>query len=213
MKIVYSAHALSSCWNNGNAHFLRGLLCELGNRGHDIVACEPAVGWSKQNLIASHGAAHLERFRCALPGLKITEFYDGQEPSALVEGADLVVVNEWTAAHFVSALGALRKRGAPFLLLYHDTLPGLIVEWDLDEAQSDQLLRLVAWARVDRRALAGYAAAYAAFRAALATMGREEDEAGNRRAAIAFYSNRLARELDLVAAQSREGSAWRSPSS
>ena len=34
MKVAYFTHALSSCWNHGNAHFLRGVLREL-------VACGP----------------------------------------------------------------------------------------------------------------------------------------------------------------------------
>ena len=29
MRVVYFTHSLSSCWNHGNAHFLRGVLREL----------------------------------------------------------------------------------------------------------------------------------------------------------------------------------------
>ena len=36
MKIVYFTHSLASCWNHGNAHFLRGVLRELIARGHDV---------------------------------------------------------------------------------------------------------------------------------------------------------------------------------
>ena len=36
-----------SCWNHGNAHFLRGVLRELIARGHDVRAFEPANGWSR----------------------------------------------------------------------------------------------------------------------------------------------------------------------
>ena len=35
MKIVYFARSLQSCWNHGNAHFLRGVLSELIARGHE----------------------------------------------------------------------------------------------------------------------------------------------------------------------------------
>nr|MDP9415857.1 glycosyltransferase [Pseudomonadota bacterium] len=38
MKFVYFTHSLQSCWNHGNAHFLRGVLRELIVRGHDVRA-------------------------------------------------------------------------------------------------------------------------------------------------------------------------------
>ena len=41
MKIVYFTHSLASCWNHGNAHFLRGVLRELSARGHEVRALEP----------------------------------------------------------------------------------------------------------------------------------------------------------------------------
>ena len=41
MKIVYFTHSLQSCWNHGNAHFLRGVLRELAAMGHDVRALEP----------------------------------------------------------------------------------------------------------------------------------------------------------------------------
>ena len=42
MKIAYFTHSLASCWNHGNAHFLRGVLRELIARGHEVRALEPA---------------------------------------------------------------------------------------------------------------------------------------------------------------------------
>ena len=41
MKIVYFTHSLQSCWNHGNAHFLRGVLRELVALGHHVRALEP----------------------------------------------------------------------------------------------------------------------------------------------------------------------------
>ena len=40
LRIAYLAHSLRSDWNNGNAHFLRGLLRALGAIGHEVVAFE-----------------------------------------------------------------------------------------------------------------------------------------------------------------------------
>ena len=51
MKIAYFTHSVASCWNHGNAHFLRGVLDELIERGHDVVAYEPRDAWSLQNLV------------------------------------------------------------------------------------------------------------------------------------------------------------------
>ncbi len=59
MRIAYFTHSLTSCWNHGNAHFLRGVLDELIERGHDVRAFEPANSWSLQNLIADHGPVGL----------------------------------------------------------------------------------------------------------------------------------------------------------
>ena len=36
MRVVYFTHSLLSCWNHGNAHFLRGVLRELVHRGHQV---------------------------------------------------------------------------------------------------------------------------------------------------------------------------------
>ena len=41
MRIAYFTHSLASCWNHGNAHFLRGVLRELIARGHEVRALEP----------------------------------------------------------------------------------------------------------------------------------------------------------------------------
>jgi len=35
VRFVYFTHSLGSCWNHGNAHFVRGVLRELLARGHD----------------------------------------------------------------------------------------------------------------------------------------------------------------------------------
>ena len=42
MKFAFFYHSLQSCWNHGNAHFLRGVVRELASRGHDVTLFEPA---------------------------------------------------------------------------------------------------------------------------------------------------------------------------
>src|SRR5688500_3140444 len=119
MKIVFFVHALASCWNNGNAHFLRGVVTALQGKGHAVTVYEPASAWSRDNLVADHGAAALEGFQAAFPSLRPL-LYDpsADDPETLVGDADLVIVHEWNEPAFVNRLGRLRVRGGAFLLLF-----------------------------------------------------------------------------------------------
>lgn len=121
MRIAYFTHSLSSCWNHGNAHFLRGVLDELIARGHDARAYEPQDAWSRANLIADHGIAGLTAFEESYPRLAPHIYPEDADLEALVADADLVIVHEWNAPDLVARLGTLRKRGPRFRLLFHDT--------------------------------------------------------------------------------------------
>jgi spore maturation protein CgeB len=121
MKIAYFTHSLASCWNHGNAHFLRGVLRELQAMGHDVQAFEPEGAWSLQNLLADHGDDGLEAYRAAYPELRSTVFTSDDDPTALIEDADLVIVHEWNDHGLVAALGKARAQGGRFTLLFHDT--------------------------------------------------------------------------------------------
>ena len=121
MNIVYFTHSLRSCWNHGNAHFLRGVLRELQAMGHDVRALEPATNWSLDNLLADAGEAGLQAFRTAYPDLRPETYAADADPAALIAGADLVIVHEWNDPALVAAVGALRKAGGRFRLLFHDT--------------------------------------------------------------------------------------------
>ncbi|HEU4969137.1 CgeB family protein [Sphingomonas sp.] len=121
MRIAYFTHSLASCWNHGNAHFLRGVLRELQALGHDVQALEPEGAWSLRNLLADHGEAGLEAYRAAYPELRSTVYTAGDDPADLIEGADLVIVHEWNDHGLVAALGRARAGGGRFTLLFHDT--------------------------------------------------------------------------------------------
>ena len=121
MRIAYFTHSLASCWNHGNAHFLRGVLRELVARGHHVRALEPADNWSLTNLLADGGDAGLDPFRAAYPELSSDSFDPAVDPVALVGTADLVIVHEWNEPALVAAIGALRRAGGRFTLLFHDT--------------------------------------------------------------------------------------------
>ncbi len=123
MRVVIFCHSLLSCWNHGNAHFLRGVVTELLSRGHDVRVLEPKDAWSVQNLVRDHGEEalfgarevypHLWSQRYELPTLDLDE---------ALEGADLVIVHEWSDHDLVRRIGDHKKRGSShYTLLFHDT--------------------------------------------------------------------------------------------
>jgi spore maturation protein CgeB len=121
MKIVYFTHSLASCWNHGNAHFLRGVLSELIARDHDVRVYAPENAWSLANLVADHGPEGLDAYRTAYPELGSVSYPTGVDVAEMVDGADLVLVHEWNDHALVAEIGRLRKGGAPWTLLFHDT--------------------------------------------------------------------------------------------
>ena len=121
MRIVYFTHSLRSCWNHGNAHFLRGVLRELSALGHDVLAYEPTESWSLANLIRDAGEEGLRAFNDSYPDLRPQTYEPDPDVALLTEDADLVIVHEWTEPALVAALGQLRHRGHPGLFLFHDT--------------------------------------------------------------------------------------------
>ncbi len=121
MRIVYFTHSLRSCWNHGNAHFLRGVLSELIARSHDVRVLEPEGAWSLANLLKDHSERGLEPFRKAYPELSSRTYARAEEGAAQAWGADLVIVHEWNDPELIAALGRVRRRGGRFTLLFHDT--------------------------------------------------------------------------------------------
>jgi spore maturation protein CgeB len=122
MRFVLFYHSLISDWNHGNAHFLRGVVRELQERGHRVDVFEPADGWSLRNLREQHGDEPLDAFRRAYPTLRST-FYDlhALDLERTLDGADVVIVHEWNDPLLVSRIGKCRARGQRFSLLFHDT--------------------------------------------------------------------------------------------
>ena len=121
MRIVFFVHAIASCWNNGNAHFLRGVVSALQYLGHEVIVYEPREAWSRENLVADHGDAALAGFAAEFPTVRPRLYGPDQDLAELTDAADLVIVHEWNDPHLVNALGRLRARSGDFLLLFHDT--------------------------------------------------------------------------------------------
>lgn len=129
MKFSLFYHSLVSDWNHGNAHFLRGVVGELLELGHDVQVFEPADGWSRANLVQDHGTDPIHEFHQLYPGLT-SEVYkrDNLNLEQVAAEADVVIVHEWNEPWLVNGLGELRNRlqrgsnaGQSFKLLFHDT--------------------------------------------------------------------------------------------
>jgi spore maturation protein CgeB len=123
VKVAYFTHSLQSCWNHGNAHFLRGVLRDLKARGHAVRSLEPGGAWSLDNLRRDVGDQGLDAWTAAYPDLAdVVEVYrPDAEAEELVGDAELVIVHEWNEPALVAAVGALRKAGGRFTLFFHDT--------------------------------------------------------------------------------------------
>lgn len=83
---------------------------------------EPRDGWSLTHLRADAGEAALVAWRGSHPNLE-SHFYEQGELDLdrVLDGADLVLVHEWTEPSLVRQLGGHRRGGGDYRLLFHDT--------------------------------------------------------------------------------------------
>jgi spore maturation protein CgeB len=136
MRIVYFTHSIQSCWNHGNAHFLRGVTQSLLKAGHDVTTFEPAQSWSRSNLM-QEGDAMASSFSTSFPDLAARSRFLDNDLGAMLEGADVVIVHEWNEPDLVAAIGTWRKGVGQFCLLFHDTHhrmvsdPGAMAHYEL----------------------------------------------------------------------------------
>jgi spore maturation protein CgeB len=122
MRVVMFCHSLVSDWNHGNAHFLRGITAELMAQNCEVVVYEPADGWSRQQLLADQGPAALLAYQKAFPLLQSHAVDLDRLPlDAALDGADVVIVHEWSPHALVARIGRHKARGGRFVLLFHDT--------------------------------------------------------------------------------------------
>jgi spore maturation protein CgeB len=122
LRIALFYHSLLSDWNNGNAHFLRGIVSELQSRGHDVAVWEPRDAWSVRNLVAEHGEEALLAFQRAYPSLRVNRYELATlDLNSALDGVDLVIVHEWNEHELVRRIGAHRAASGEYRLLFHDT--------------------------------------------------------------------------------------------
>lgn len=138
MNIVFFVHSLVSDWNHGNAHFLRGVVRELMNRGHQVDVYEPKDAWSRVNLVEQEGPDAEGAFHDAFPSLR-SEVFDPEtiDLEAVFDAADIVIVHEWNEPGFIAAIGRHAQRFPEVRLYFHDThhraasAPGEMASLDL----------------------------------------------------------------------------------
>jgi spore maturation protein CgeB len=122
MKFVLFCHSFVSCWNHGNAHFLRGVARELIRAGHQVTVYEPDDGWSRTNALKDGGAAVLEEAARLIPGVALNSYHQPTlDLDVALDGADVVLVHEWTDPAVVAQIGEYRIAGGRFRLFFHDT--------------------------------------------------------------------------------------------
>ncbi len=124
LRIAYVAHSLRSDWNNGNAHFLRGLLRALVALGHTVTAIEPETDWSIENLRTEPlGEQSIAGFTRTYSDLRIAT-YTPSDPTSVwlgrLQATDIVVLHEWNPPELAGLLLSLRDQ-VGFRLLFHDT--------------------------------------------------------------------------------------------
>ena len=121
MKFVLFYHSLVSDWNHGNAHFLRGVVSELLERGHEVDVYEPENGWSLSNLLADKGQEAIDDFHAAFPELR-SRFYNSRtlDLDEALEHTDVVIVHEWNEPEWIARIGE-HAAGLGCTVLFHDT--------------------------------------------------------------------------------------------
>ena len=120
-RIAYFAHSIRSDWNNGNAHFLRGLLRALGTLNHAVTVFEPETEWSIANLREEpRGQESLAQCARVYADLRIETYRDDTAWHTRLAGFDFVMVHEWNPPALAQALLRVREE-LGFRMVFHDT--------------------------------------------------------------------------------------------
>jgi spore maturation protein CgeB len=139
VNFVLFYHSFRSCWNHGNAHFLRGICRELVRRGHGVAVYEAEDAWSAVNALQDGGGAALEEAARLVPGVAQHRYHLASlDLDCALSDADVVLVHEWNDPELIARVGRRRREGGRFRLLFHDThhcavtQPDRIGRFDLD---------------------------------------------------------------------------------
>ena len=120
--IAYLAHTFRSDWNNGNAHFLRGLMRALVAQGDEVKLFEPEHGTGRFDHLKTEadGQRSLDEFNLLFPELHISTYADDVDWRAHLQDCSVVILHEWNPPELAQTLLKLRDE-LEFTLLFHDT--------------------------------------------------------------------------------------------
>jgi spore maturation protein CgeB len=138
-RFAFFYHSVISDWNHGNAHFLRGLVRALQDRGHTVTCYEPVDNWSLQNLLRVSPTA-IADFAERFPNIAVQRY--GTRPKDLepflrerLHDVDVAIVHEWNEPHVVKRIGKVcAKLGVT--TFFHDTHYRVVL---LDDEQRNKL--------------------------------------------------------------------------
>ncbi len=122
LSIAFFFHSIRSDWNNGNAHFLRGLVRALILLGHRVVCFERQHDWSVENLLfeGDAGTRSLAQHHATYPEFTVEFFDETSDLQAQLSGFDVVIVHEWNPPELIERLLTLAEM-CGFRTLFHDT--------------------------------------------------------------------------------------------
>ncbi len=124
LRLAYFTHTLRSDWNNGNAHFLRGLMRAMARSGHTVSVFEPECEWSIDNLrMEVDGERSLATFLDVYAEIDIQTYTTEQSTESWrvrLHGVEVVVLHEWNSPQLAKLLLELRET-VGYKLLFHDT--------------------------------------------------------------------------------------------
>src|SRR5258708_33332467 len=122
MKVVLFCQSIVSCWNNGHAHFLRGITRELLRLGVEVVVYEPKDGWSRMNAVRDGGAAAIAEAAALVSGAAVHTYdVDHIDLDQATDGADVAVLQERPTPGLIPAMGRHRVDGGRSRLPFHDS--------------------------------------------------------------------------------------------
>jgi len=126
LRFAYFTHSVRSDWNNGNAHFVRGLLRALHSLGCEVSIFEPAHAWSIDHLREEPaGEESLHCFHAVYPELAISCYQESEVAKpcywrGTLRSLDVIIFHEWNPPALAATLLQLRQE-LGFRLLFHDT--------------------------------------------------------------------------------------------
>ncbi len=124
LRLAYFAHTLRSDWNNGNAHFLRGLMRAMTQCGHEVTIYEPEREWSIDNLSTEvMGEDSLDTFLQIYADLDLQTYSPDQSTELWhqrLRGVEIILLHEWNPPQLANMLLDLRDL-VGYKLLFHDT--------------------------------------------------------------------------------------------